>query len=173
MSETDPDPYLEHFGVKGMKWGVRKDTPTGAGHKVDRDASRDAKEFARAKLFYGEGAGNRRKLIKAKVEQKSKSVPGYKAAFDHHLKNQDLSKHADKAAQERRSTDRKTRNKQRAGAIARRATGEMGTQAAMVALVAGGAAFLQSPRGQAVMKRTIYEIKDIPTKLFTMYENGF
>lgn len=83
---------LAHHGVKGMKWGVRK----------DREARKDAEEFARAKLFYGEGAGTRRKLIKAQVEGKSKQDPLYKEAFEHHLANQDLSKHADKARSERK-----------------------------------------------------------------------
>ena len=41
---------LMHYGVKGMKWGVR------------RRARRDAKEFTQAKMYYGEGAGNRRKI---------------------------------------------------------------------------------------------------------------
>lgn len=35
---------LMHYGVKGMKWGVR------------RRARRDAKEFTQAKMYYGEGA---------------------------------------------------------------------------------------------------------------------
>lgn len=36
---------LYHHGVKGMKWGVRKQR---------RQAKKDAKEYARAKMFYGE-----------------------------------------------------------------------------------------------------------------------
>lgn len=35
-----------HYGVKGMKWGVR------------REAKRDARESVRAQMSYGEGAGN-------------------------------------------------------------------------------------------------------------------
>lgn len=85
---------LYHYGVKGMKWGVR------------RRASKDAKEFARAKMFYGEGAGNRRKLIKATVTERSKD-PNYKKAFDEALSKQDMSKHASKAKTERKVKDTK------------------------------------------------------------------
>jgi hypothetical protein len=92
---------LVHYGVKGMKWGIRKSRPNGVSRSINRDAAKDAKEFARAKMFYGEGAGTRRKLIKAKVEGKSKN-PAYKKAFDAHLSNQDMSKHADKAKGERK-----------------------------------------------------------------------
>jgi hypothetical protein len=157
--ETDED-FLEHYGVKGMKWGQRKATPTGASHKVNKEASKDAKEYARSKMFYGDGAGNRRKLINAKVEEKSKRIEGYKKAFDHHVQTQDMSKHSDKAVKERRSTDRKIRNKQRAGAAARRVTGEMGTQAAFVALTAGGIAFARSSKGQALMNQAVSKAKD-------------
>lgn len=165
------DEFLEHFGVKGMKWGVRralvkqsKSSPktalTGVTPRVSRDARRDAKEYARAKMFYGDGAGNRRKLIKAKVEEKSKRVPGYKKAFDYHSSQQDMSSHADKATKERKSADRNARNKQRAGAVARRLTGEMGTQAAFVAIAAGGIAFARSQRGQALMKQGFNKAQD-------------
>lgn len=161
----DEDVFLEHFGTKGMKWGVRKDTPTGASRAVDKHAKKDAAEHARAKAFFGEGAGTRRKLINATVEGKSKRLPGYKQAFDHHLANQDPSKHASKAQSERKSIDRKTKNKQRGGAILRRVTGEMGTQAAIVAAVAGGGAFLASPKGRAIMSRNTSKISNVSTKL--------
>lgn len=84
--------YLVHYGVKGMRWGVR------------RQAKNDAKEYARAKMYYGKGAGTRRKLIKAKVEERSKD-PDYKKEFDKYLSAQNMSKHADKARQERARKD--------------------------------------------------------------------
>ena len=70
---------LMHYGVKGMKWGVR------------RRARRDAKEFTQAKMYYGEGAGNRRKLIKARSKD-----PFYKA-----VANTDMSKRASQARRQR------------------------------------------------------------------------
>lgn len=89
---TDVDDFLEHYGVKGMKWGTR------------RAAKKDATEFAKAKMFYGEGAGTRRKLIKAQVESRSKDAQ-YKAAFDHYFAQQDLGKRAVQAKGERRRKD--------------------------------------------------------------------
>lgn len=79
---------LMHYGVKGMKWGVR------------RRARRDAKEYTQAKMYYGEGAGNRRKLIKATVKARSKD-PFYKSEFDKAVANTDMSKRASQARRQR------------------------------------------------------------------------
>lgn len=37
-----PDDFLDHSGVKGMKWGVRKQRTPGVSRKTDRAARRDA-----------------------------------------------------------------------------------------------------------------------------------
>lgn len=155
------DAYLKHHGIKGMHWGIRRDNLPGVSSKTNRTAAKDAKEFARAKLFFGEGAGNRRKLIKATVEARKKQSASYAKAFDHHLANQDLSKHADKARSERSRKDKSKAAKQTSGAIARRLTGEMGTKAAFVALAAGGAAYLNSPHGRSNLNRTISKLRNI------------
>lgn len=144
---------LEHFGIKGMKWGRRnaesKDregraggTPTGASPRTNREARKDADEFAKAKLFYGEGAGTRRKLIKATVEAKSSRDPEYKKAFDHHLGNQDLAKRASQARGERKRTDTRNSAAKNVRSIHRILTGGMGnvTVAATVIVGAYGAA---------------------------------
>lgn len=94
---------LYHYGVKGMKWGVRKNG--GVSRAVNRRAKKDAKEYTQAKMFYGEGAGTRRKLIKAKVEHRSKNIPGYKDAFDQHVSNTDMGARANQAQRQRTRKD--------------------------------------------------------------------
>lgn len=152
--------FLEHFGVKGMHWGVRSSKVSGVSSKTNKDAKKDAEEFARAKLFYGDGAGTRRKLIKATVEAKSKKDPSYAKAFESHFQNQDLSTHASKARTERKRTDNKTKRKQRAGFIARKLSGEQGTQAAIVAVTISGAAFLKSQNGQKLMRNVASKVSN-------------
>lgn len=101
----DVNPELRHFGVKGMKWGVsRADPLSGISGRTKRAARGDANEFAKAKMFYGEGAGTRRKLIKAKVESRSKD-PNYKKAFDHYSDGQNMGKRAAQARSERGRKD--------------------------------------------------------------------
>lgn len=183
--------YLIHYGVKGMKWGVRNDEPSGgkkkyhatpknakewaenaeqdvatrqkvkkalglkqdtvgdkiykkraegskkiadklskfdasklaakassdsrkltsAQKRTSKEAEKDAKEFARAKMYYGEGAGNRRKLIKNQVEAKKKKDPFYAEEFERHLANQDMNEHAIEARRERGRNDNAKANK--------------------------------------------------------------
>ena len=115
--------YLIHYGVKGMKWGVR------------RAAKKDAKESARSKMYYGEGAGTRRKLIKAKVESRSKHDPNYKKAYEYYMQKQDLGKHASKAVSERHRKDAANTAKRYTKAVKNRifGVGAAGTIAAGVA----------------------------------------
>lgn len=124
--------YIEHHGIKGQKWGVRRYqnangslTDTGRKHygvgnsaangqvpeelvsipkATRKSAKKDAKEFAEAKMYYGEGAGIRRRRIKQIVEQKSKDAD-YKKAFDYYYNNIDMAKTAAKTKRVRKTKD--------------------------------------------------------------------
>lgn len=143
MFVQDDKPSLEdalaHFGVLGMKWGVHR--VAGVSAKTNRQAHADAKEFARAKQFYGEGAGTRRKLIKATVEGKSKRDPAYAKAFQEHLSLQDTSQHAAKARSERRRKDVKNSTAKTARGISHYLRGNPQYASAAAALIAGGALY--------------------------------
>ena len=124
-----PEDFLAHHGVKGMRWGVRKQRTPGVSRKTDRAARKDAKEFTQAKMYYGEGAGNRRKMIKAKVDQRSKDA-AYKKAFDNHVSNTNW---------EKRGRDIKNSAGKTARGIRNLATGN--TKYVGTAVLAGAAAF--------------------------------
>lgn len=108
---------LKHYGVLGMKWGVRKSKQKStksrqkktSDRKLDRQARKDAKEWSRAKVSTGEGSGNRRKQINAIVNQRSKDSAKYKKLFNEYVQKQDMSKHVKKANRERVRKD--TKNK--------------------------------------------------------------
>jgi len=157
-----PEDHIEHYGVPGMRWGVRKDRVEGVPRAIDKSARKDAEETVRAQMYYGKGAGTRRKLINKSVEDKRKRSPNYAKAYDHHLQKQNVSDHADRAIKERNKTDRKERNSQRRGALARRVTGSQGTQAAYVAVGVAGVSYLRSPTGQRHMRMASNRIQNDP-----------
>ena len=128
---------LCHWGIKGMKWGVRryqnKDgslTPAG----IKRYAKQDAKEYANAKMFYGEGAGNRRKLINATIKQRSKQV-AYKEEFERQLAEQDMAKAASRAKTERKVKDTKKAVGKASRSAINISTGNIGRASASAAAV--------------------------------------
>lgn len=105
---------LTHWGILGMKWGIRRyqnpdGTLTEAGKarrakQVDKEARKDAKRWVDAKQYYGEGAGTRRKLLKGELSKKM-GDPEYKSAFDRHVKDGDYAGATRRAVRERHSRD--------------------------------------------------------------------
>lgn len=73
---------------------------------TEKAAKRDAEEFMKAKMYYGKGAGNRRKAINNKVMAK-KTDPEYAKAFDLAYSKLDPAKYASGVAKERRINDGK------------------------------------------------------------------
>jgi hypothetical protein len=117
-----------------MKWGE---------HRARSQAASDANEHVKAKLFYGEGAGTRRKLIKAKVETRSKN-PVYKKAFDEAVAKQNLEKRAAQATRTRRRKDVTSFTGKTVRGVHRQLTGGFGSVTVTAATIATGAAYLHS-----------------------------
>lgn len=75
-------------------------------NKIDKMAQSDAARWAAAEMFFGDGAGTRRKLLWAEINKKLSSVPQYKEAFEQAYQSQDFAQHAINAERERRRIDR-------------------------------------------------------------------
>ena len=112
MSVYSVGPYLYsdelcHHGILGMKWGIRR-SPEELGHysdkQIDKIARKDARRYAEAKMYYGEGAGNRRKLLKAELDRKKKD-PRYAKRFEEYAANENYASAANKAKFERGARD--------------------------------------------------------------------
>lgn len=143
------DDFLAHYGVKGMQWGVR------------RAAKSDANEFARAKLFYGEGAGTRRKLIKAKVESRSSKDANYQKAFDHYMAKQDLGKRASQAVSERRRKDVIKGTAKTARGVHRQLAGGFGSVSLASAAIAGAYVYARKTGlDQVIIDKTQQAFRD-------------
>ena len=125
--------FLAHYGVKGQKKGVRRYqnedgslTPEGRNHygvgdqkdmkRLKKDAQKDAKEFAIAKAYYGDGAGIRRRKIKNLISDKMKD-PDYKAEFERQLSLQNMEKVQHKANRERKVNTAKDKTAQTARGV--------------------------------------------------------
>lgn len=74
--------------------------------RLQKDAKKDAEDMARAKAYWGEGAGNRRKQIRNRISERMKD-PDYKAEYEKNLAAQDMSKHQKAANRERHVQDAK------------------------------------------------------------------
>lgn len=95
--------FLAHYGILGMRWGHRK--AGGVSRSTQRMAEKDAKRHAEAKMFYGKTAGTNRKLLKAELDKKKKTIPGYEDHFNKALENVDYAKAAKKAVRTRKRKD--------------------------------------------------------------------
>lgn len=97
-----------HHGItRGLTSGIYdRDDGTKDMKRLEKDAKKDAEDMARAKAYYGEGAGTRRKQIKNRISERMKD-PDYKASYEKHLAEQDMSKHQKAANRERHMEDAK------------------------------------------------------------------
>lgn len=68
-------------------------------------AAKDAAAWAYAEMFFGEGAGTRRKLLEATIATRVERITGYHEAFSKAYEQQDFAKLAIKAARERQRLD--------------------------------------------------------------------
>ena len=165
-----PEEYLEHYGIKGMKWGGRRSPEELAGIRsgTKREAKKDAKESASAKMFYGEGAGTRRKLQKAKVESKAKKDSSYKKAYDHYLNEQDLGKHASKARSERKRKDVVSGTAKTARGVHRSLVGGFGSVTLASAAIAGAYTYAKKTGADKIaadiFKSTLSDLKSSSDK---------
>ena len=105
MEPYSQDQELMHYGKMGMHWGQRTTASDTIAKSTDKLAKKDAKRHADAKMFYGQTAGTKRKLLKAELDKKKKTIPGYEEAFNKHLENVDLAKSAKKAVRKRTTID--------------------------------------------------------------------
>lgn len=103
---------------------------------IKKIATNDAESWARAEMFFGEGAGTRRKLLNAEIAHKVERISGYHEAFNKAYSKQNMADHAIKAAKERKHLDRSNIIRKNVGALLRGDRRGMSNAFAAVVIVA-------------------------------------
>lgn len=164
--DDQTEDFLAHYGVKGMKWGVRRyqdkdGRRISAPRKTVRAAKKDAKEFTKAKMFYGEGAGTRRKLIKTKTEARAKRDPTYKKIFEDAVAQTDMAKRASGAAGERGRADAKIKAKRGAKQVGHAVRGNSQHSSILALATVAGATYYYNNGGKAQMTKWGKQAMDV------------
>lgn len=74
--------------------------------KLEKMAAKDAYDYGVAQMFFGEGAGTRRKLLDAVIGDKIRDIPGYEMAFENAASRLNQTELAEIAIKERKNIDR-------------------------------------------------------------------
>jgi hypothetical protein len=131
-------------------------------------------------MYFGEGAGVRRRLISASVQAKIDRDPTYAKAFHTALAEQDMAEHAEKARKERRRKDVSQTLSKDAKNLAKGNYGNM--QTGVLVLVVGGYLAHQSGLdkkilekgryfyGQAKERFTIWRYKNAPINVYNFHQ---
>lgn len=75
-------------------------------NKIEKMAAKDSYEYGLAQMFFGEGAGTRRKLIETVINERVETIPGYERALNVAYGKLSQIEMAEKAIAERKSIDR-------------------------------------------------------------------
>lgn len=119
-------------------------------------AQKDAERWAAAEMFYGDGAGTRRKLLSAELDTKY-NMPGYYEAFYEAYQKLDMNKFAENAIKERMKLDRAAKTGQNLRALKR---GNLrGLSNGVFILATGYYVFYQTEAGVQVRLRTEIEAR--------------
>ena len=84
------DPYyLQHFGVKGMKWGVRRSENPLKSREMKKQINKDAKNLNRSVSGVTSNSRKKALALRKSIKAKDRETPGYKKAVrDRALKKQ-------------------------------------------------------------------------------------
>lgn len=107
--------YLEHYGIKGMKWGVRR-TPEQLGHYIEKQRKKMTANVRKAQEAKRSGDVKTLKKLNAKtskyianIEKAKKMLPDREKEYSQYQQEQEAArqkKAADKAIKEQRKADK-------------------------------------------------------------------